>query len=98
MRPRDWRSACVAIVEDEALVAMVMCDMLTELGYSVVGPFSNTSDALAAIKAGRLDAAILDVNLGHEMAYDVTGYGTQDVESLFGGVRKGSPSRLAGNQ
>jgi PAS domain S-box-containing protein len=87
----------VAVVEDEALVAMVMCDMLTELGYSVVGPFSNTLDAMSAVRNGRVDAAILDVNLGNELAYDVadelrrndipfafvTGYGTEDLEGRF---------------
>jgi PAS domain S-box-containing protein len=90
----------IAVVEDEALVAMVMCDMLSELGYSVVGPFSNTSDALAVVRSGRIDAAILDVNLGNELAYEVadelkrnaipfafvTGYGTDDLESRFRGI------------
>jgi PAS domain S-box-containing protein len=90
----------VAVVEDEALVAMVMCDMLHDLGYSVVGPFSSTSDAMAAAANGRMDAAILDVNLGNEMVYDfadllnrraipfvfVTGYGTEDVENRFRSV------------
>lgn len=79
---------------------MVMCDMLHDLGYSVVGPFSSTSDALAAAKSGRMDAAILDVNLGNELVYDfadalkrhaipfifVTGYGTDDVEDRFRNV------------
>jgi CheY-like chemotaxis protein len=90
----------VAVVEDEALVAMVMCDLLQDLGYSVVGPFSCTSDALAAAKNGHMDAAILDVNLGNELVYDfadvlerqaipfifVTGYGTDDVEGRFRNV------------
>jgi CheY-like chemotaxis protein len=90
----------VAVVEDEALVAMVMCDMLHDLGYSVVGPFSNTAEAMAAAKNGRMDAAILDVNLGNELVYEfadaldrsaipyifVTGYSTEDVEGRFRNV------------
>jgi CheY-like chemotaxis protein len=90
----------VAVVEDEALVAMVMCDMLHDLGYSVVGPFSNTAEAMAAVKNGRMDAAILDVNLGNELVYEfadaldrsaipyifVTGYSTEDVEGRFRNV------------
>jgi CheY-like chemotaxis protein len=88
------------VVEDEALVAMVMCDMLHDLGYSVVGPFSNTAEAMAAAKNGRMDAAILDVNLGNELVYEfadaldrsaipyifVTGYSTEDVEGRFRNV------------
>ena len=52
------------VVEDEALIAMVLVDHLQEIGLSAVGPFSRVADAL---KVGEeLDAAILDVNLGGE--------------------------------
>jgi PAS domain S-box-containing protein len=87
----------VMIVEDEALVAMVVADALTELGYSVLGPFSRPADALAAIKDQEIDAAILDVNLAGEMVYPladvlvargvpivfVTGYGIESIERRF---------------
>jgi two-component sensor histidine kinase len=87
----------VMIVEDEALVAMVVTESLTTLGCSVVGPFSRCSDALAAIEADEIDAAILDVNLDGEMVYPladmltergvpfifVTGYGAESIEERF---------------
>ncbi len=87
----------VMIVEDEALVAMVVTESLTTLGCTVVGPFSRCSDAIAAIEADEVDAAILDVNLDGEMVYPladmlaqrgvpfifVTGYGAESIDRRF---------------
>jgi PAS domain S-box-containing protein len=87
----------VMIVEDEALVAMVVTESLTNLGCSVVGPFSRCSEAIAAIDANAIDAAILDVNLDGEMVYPladmlahrgvpfifVTGYGAESIDPRF---------------
>jgi PAS domain S-box-containing protein len=85
------------IAEDEALVAIMMEDVATELGWSVVGPFSRAADALAAAKTDDIDAAILDVNLGGESVYPVadtllargvpfvfaTGYGAESIDRRF---------------
>jgi CheY-like chemotaxis protein len=85
------------IAEDEALVAIMMEDVATELGWSVVGPFSRTADALAAAKTDDIHAAILDVNLGGESVYPVadtlmargvpfvfaTGYGAESIDRRF---------------
>ncbi len=90
----------VLLVEDEALVAMLMRDMLTELGYSVVGPFSRPADAETAIAGGGVDAAVLDINLDGDMVYPladilaargipfvfVTGYGAESIEKRFADV------------
>ena len=62
---------CVLVVEDEALVAMMIQDFLTENGHAVIGPISRASEALLAAKEGDFDAAILDINLGDGMAYPV---------------------------
>ena len=51
------------IVEDEILIAMLMSDMLTELGYDSVGPVADVDRALAAIDQGGFELVILDVNL-----------------------------------
>ena len=63
------------VVEDEALVAMMIEDMLTELGCVVVSVVASVSEGLAAIeeKASKLDAAVLDINLGDEKVYPVAG-------------------------
>jgi PAS domain S-box-containing protein len=61
----------VLLVEDEALVAMMIQECLSERGHSVIGPISRASDALQAAKDADYDAAILDINLGDGMAYPV---------------------------
>lgn len=54
----------VLIVDDEMLVAMMLEDMLTDLGYEVVGPCASLESALDYAKSEALDGAILDFNLG----------------------------------
>ena len=56
----------VLLVEDSFLVARSIAHMLTDLGCKVVGPFSNSDDALGAVRANECDAGVLDVNLGNE--------------------------------
>ena len=90
----------VMVVEDEALVAMVESDALTELGYEVAGPFSRLAEAHAAVESGNIAAAILDINLAGTLVYPVaealtargipfvfvTGYGTESVDARFAQV------------
>lgn len=62
------------MVEDEALVAFMVVDAVRELGHRPVGPARTVAEALALIDArGRdgIDGALLDVNLGGEMATPV---------------------------
>ena len=62
----------VFVVEDEALVAMLIEDMLTDLGCQVVGVAGTVAEAMeraAALPA--IDVAILDVNLGGEFVFPV---------------------------
>jgi CheY-like chemotaxis protein len=56
----------ILIVEDEALVAAMAEDMLTDLGAVVVGPVSHIAEALSLAGAENLDAALLDVNVRNE--------------------------------
>ena len=90
----------ILVVEDEALVAMALREALSELGYSVVGPFSRMSEAILALRNARVDAAVLDVNLGGDVVYPladvlaadqvpfifVTGYGADEIERRFANV------------
>src|SRR3984893_7886821 len=90
----------ILLVEDEILVAMMMRDTLTELGFSVVGPFSRLSQAMVAAVHENIDAGIIDINLGGEFVYRVaevliarripfvfvTGYGVESIDSRFGSV------------
>jgi two-component SAPR family response regulator len=90
----------VLLVEDEILVAMMMRDILTELGFTVVGPYSRLAEAMVAAVHEEIDAGIIDVNLGGEFVYPVadvlaarkipfvfvTGYGVESIDRRFGYV------------
>jgi CheY-like chemotaxis protein len=54
----------VLVVEDEMLVAMMISDMLTDLGHEPVGPAMRLEQALELARKERIDAAVLDINLG----------------------------------
>lgn len=60
----------VFVVEDEALVAMNLEDMLRDLGCSVLGPAMRLEQAERMLVEGlSCDAAILDVNLGGQTIF-----------------------------
>jgi PAS domain S-box-containing protein len=89
------------LVEDESLIAMMMEQTLTDIGFDVIGPFGTVREAIEAIESEPLDAAILDINLSGEMAYPIarilqarevpfvfmTGYGTETIAVPFPNVR-----------
>jgi CheY-like chemotaxis protein len=62
----------VLVIEDEMIVAMLLEDMLADLGCTVLGPAARVDQALMIIAAaGALDAAVLDVNLNGQKSYPV---------------------------
>jgi len=61
----------VLLVEDENLVAMLLEDMLAELGHSVVGPVARLKKGLEMAQREAIDLAILDVNINGEQVYPV---------------------------
>jgi DNA-binding response OmpR family regulator len=89
----------VLIVEDEAIISFLLEDMVTSLGCEDITLAGNVKNALAQIDAAQPEAAILDVNLGGEMAYPVaetlraigvpfvftTGYGRGGVKPEWAG-------------
>lgn len=56
----------ILVVEDEALIAVMVEDMLAELGSIVVGPAATIESALALARSEVLDGAVLDVNVRGE--------------------------------
>ena len=60
----DKASPRIFVVEDEALVAFEMTDLLEELGFTIVGPSLRLQDAMDLAEREEIDAAFLDVNLG----------------------------------
>ena len=63
--------ARVLIVEDEAMLAETLCDLLLEAGCEPVGPAANVAVALSLIEKSTIDAAILDVRLMDEVSFVV---------------------------
>jgi CheY-like chemotaxis protein len=66
----------IMIVEDEALVALMVEDMLTDFGCEISGSFGAVDEALAYLKDATtpppaLDGAVLDVNIGGTMVFPV---------------------------
>jgi len=90
----------VLLVEDEALVAMMIQETLTEFGFEVLGPVGTVSEALAAARERCIDAAVLDINLGDDLVYTVaeilsrrgvpfvfvTGYDADSIDARFSGI------------
>jgi CheY-like chemotaxis protein len=90
------------LVEDETMVAMMVEDMLSDLGCVVVEVAGSVATGLALVgdAALRIDGAVLDVNLGSEKVYPVaealkakgvpfifsTGYSRDGLEMAFAGV------------
>jgi CheY-like chemotaxis protein len=58
----------VLIVEDEALIAFLLEEMITDLGYAVAGT-ANTLDLAMAAEPESFDMAILDVSLNGRQVY-----------------------------
>jgi CheY-like chemotaxis protein len=61
----------ILVVEDEALIAMALEDMLLDLGCEVVGPASTVAAALDYAASENLDGALLDINVRGSLVYPV---------------------------
>src|SRR3712207_9131105 len=56
----------ILIVEDEALVAMLVEDALLDAGAEVIGPVATVAEAMALLDSAAPDAAAPDPNLAGE--------------------------------
>ena len=61
----------VLVVEDDSLVAMLIEDIVADLGHEVVGSATRLEEALALARTASFDAAILDVNLAGQRSFAV---------------------------
>lgn len=59
----------VLVIEDEAMVAMLLEAMLEDLGHTIAGSAAKIEDAIRLIAETQADAAILDVNLHGKETY-----------------------------
>jgi CheY-like chemotaxis protein len=89
----------VLVVEDEMTIAMMIEDMLMDLGHEVVATAARLPTALEVAGDGNLDFVILDVNLAGHQSFPVaavlqqrgipfafaTGYGPAGIDPAFAG-------------
>ncbi|MHB8529776.1 MAG: response regulator [Caulobacteraceae bacterium] len=64
------KSRRILVVEDEAMIALLIEDMLSDLGCAVVGPAHGLAEGLELVRGdGEMDAALLDVNLAGQPVF-----------------------------
>jgi CheY-like chemotaxis protein len=87
----------ILLVEDEAMIAMLVEDMLEELGHELVTVANRLEEAIAAARDQVVDLAILDLSVGGVMTYPVadvlaergvpfifaTGYGSGGLKEAY---------------
>jgi CheY-like chemotaxis protein len=90
----------ILLVEDEAMVRMMLADMLAQLGHQVVAEASRLDTARGMAANADYDLAVLDLNLGAGPTYEVvdivrerrkamivsTGYGEPGLGSRYPGA------------
>jgi FixJ family two-component response regulator len=78
----------------------MMAELVSDMGFDVVGPYGRVAEAAEAIVGQPISAAILDINLGGELVYDlaedlvgrglpivfVTGYGADMLDRRFSNI------------
>ncbi len=62
---------CILFVEDEAIIAVLIDDMLRELGAIEISHASNIAEALDLLDNSQPHVALLDLNLGCDLVYPV---------------------------
>jgi CheY-like chemotaxis protein len=61
----------VLVVEDEAVISMILHEFLEDLGCVVIGPSHSLSEALSLARNAAIDVALIDVNLHTVEAFPV---------------------------
>lgn len=87
----------VLVVEDEMMIAMLLGDILNDLGHKVAGVAMRLPQAIEMAKVTEADIAILDINLDGRRSFPVadvlrekgvklifaSGYGSPGLEAPF---------------
>ena len=98
MSKRELSNREVLVVEDEMMIAMLIEDMLDELGCKLVGQAASVPRALELIGNESIEVAILDLNLDGKDTYAIadalqrknvpfifaTGYGSAGLRQEYG--------------
>jgi len=59
----------VLLVEDDWLIASLVAGELAEYGYEVIGPARSVAQASFLAETGKMDAALVDLNLAGELPH-----------------------------
>ncbi|UVF22543.1 response regulator (plasmid) [Microvirga terrae] len=93
----DERKPRILVVEDEAMVGLLIEDMVRDSGGEIVGPVATFEDALDLARNAVFDIAVLDLNLNGTLSYPIadvvrgrripiifsTGYGSEGLREGF---------------
>lgn len=91
----------VLVVEDEAIVSMLIEDMLSDIGCKVVDVAASVETALGVLAEASPDFAVLDINLNGERSFPVadilrsraipfvflSGYGAKGLDDAYSDAR-----------
>ncbi len=61
--PTSERKRRILVVEDEAMISMLLEDMVLDCGAEIVGPVAKFDDALELAHRAEFEVAVLDLNL-----------------------------------
>jgi DNA-binding response OmpR family regulator len=61
----------ILVVEDEAMISMLLEDMVLDCGGELVGPVARFDDALALAHKAEFGVAVLDLNLNGTLSYPI---------------------------
>ena len=67
------RSLKILVVEDTFLIGVQLKKDVESLGHHVIGPAASVQKAHELIEREQVEAAVLDINLGHEDSYPIAG-------------------------
>ena len=95
--PASDRKRRILVVEDEAMISMLLEDMVLDCGGEIVGPVAKFDDALVLAQTAEFGVAVLDLNLNGILSYPIaeiirergipvifaTGYGADGVLDRF---------------
>ncbi|RDI56819.1 response regulator [Microvirga subterranea] len=67
----EGRKCRVLIVEDEAMISMLIEDMVLDLGCEIVGPAARLDHALTLALQAPIDIGVLDINVDGSVVFPV---------------------------
>jgi CheY-like chemotaxis protein len=65
------RKQRILVVEDEAMISMLLEDMVLDCGGEIVGPVAKFDDALELAHKAEFGVAVLDLNLNGTLSYPI---------------------------